>query len=301
MAIFKQLIVDPKLQNKRVTSNGVVKADEGWFGLDTVNVDERKFKMDNNELLHYGVPGMRWGHRKKQQYELNQKRAQAKADNDDDEEHSDYKKTLERKSLKAMSTKEIGEVNQRIIAENQYRQLTMSKKEKVAEWFKGLMIDTGKNSAKRFVDHYANAGVDALTGVIDEKTPFGNLFGLRKKAEQNRKSEEVKLDKTRKEYDAIFGKKEKKAEEEPKKSEEKPKKEEPKKSEEKPKKEEPKKEAKSEASYEYKTESSEYSMEDPYNHVKDSPDRGSSWLNTQYVGNSVKLAKKEAEKKKKKK
>jgi len=282
--------------------------------------------MDDKELLHYGVTGMRWGHRKKQQYELNQKRAQAKADNDDDEEHADYKKTLERKSLKAMSTKEINDVTSRIEAEERYRKATMSNKEKVAEWFKGLMIDTGKNSAKRFVDHYANAGVDALTDVIDEKTPFGNLFGLREKAEQKRKAKDLTLDKTRKAHDAIFGKKEKKAEEEaeeepkksdekpkeepkksdekpkeePKKSEEKPKKEEPKKSDEKPK-EEPKKETKSEASYEYKTESSEYSMEDPYNHVKDSSDRGSSWLNTRYVGNSVKLAKKETEKKKKKK
>ena len=39
MAIFKQLVADPKLQNKRVTSNGIVTADEGWFGLETVNVD----------------------------------------------------------------------------------------------------------------------------------------------------------------------------------------------------------------------------------------------------------------------
>ena len=163
--------------------------------------------MDEKELLHYGVPGMKWGKRKSPD-EIKRQRRDSKADNDEDEAHDDYKKTVARKSLKAMSTKEIQEVNNRIQAENQFKELNKTRFDKFKDRVKSVAANIAEEQAKKFVNHYADAGREKLQGVIDEKTGLGRFLGLDVKAEQNRKAFDLKLKNTREQWEKAFGKKE---------------------------------------------------------------------------------------------
>lgn len=62
--------------------------------------------MDNNELRHYGVLGMKWGRRK--------------AD-------PSYKKAHAKTKVKYLSDKDLNDINKRLNAEKQYKDLTRKK------------------------------------------------------------------------------------------------------------------------------------------------------------------------------
>ena len=162
--------------------------------------------MDEKELLHYGIKGMRWGFRKSPD-EIKRQRRDAKADNDEDEAHEDYKKTIAKKSLKSMSTKEIQEVNNRIQAENQFNELNKTAFDRFKDKAKSVMAEIATNQAKSFINHYADAGREKLQGIIDEKTGLGRLLGLDLVAEKKRKDFELNLDDTRRRWSDKFGKK----------------------------------------------------------------------------------------------
>ena len=65
--------------------------------------------MDNNELYHYGILGMRWGHRKA---------ASNKKSID-----SSYKKAHSNTKVKYLSDKDLADANKRLNAERQYHEL----------------------------------------------------------------------------------------------------------------------------------------------------------------------------------
>ena len=66
----------------------------------------------NNELIHYGIPGMRWGYRKG-------KRVPS-------EDHISSRK-IKKKHISEMSNKDLQGVNQRLQLERQYKDLTKRK------------------------------------------------------------------------------------------------------------------------------------------------------------------------------
>ena len=84
---------------------------------------EVKVKMDN-ELYHYGVLGMRWGVRKSKSGSSGvgkrSKRSKLTVD-------PSYKKAHSKKKLKYMSDNELREINNRLNAEKQYKDLTRTK------------------------------------------------------------------------------------------------------------------------------------------------------------------------------
>lgn len=94
--------------------------------------------MENNELLHYGVKGMRWGHRK--------------AD-------PSYKKAHARTKVKYLSDKDLNDINKRLAAEKQYKSLTKRK-------------SIGKKAIDSFVGTAAT--ITAVTGAAIAYKKFGN-------------------------------------------------------------------------------------------------------------------------------
>ena len=84
---------------------------------------EVKVKMDN-ELYHYGVLGMRWGVRKSKSgssgFGKRSKRSKLTVD-------PSYKKAHAKKKLKYMSDNDLREINNRLNAERQYKDLTRTK------------------------------------------------------------------------------------------------------------------------------------------------------------------------------
>lgn len=106
--------------------------------------------MDNNQLYHWGIKGMKWGVRryqnpdgtltaagKKRQERLDQKKP-----------HEDYAKAHSKKSVQQMSDKELRERNNRLQMEQQYANLTKK-------------TSVGKKAVTAFV---ATAGTLAAVG-----------------------------------------------------------------------------------------------------------------------------------------
>lgn len=140
-------------------------------------------EMTPEELNHYGVRGMKWGVRKSSRVtsnDLKAKRRKAKDDDDEGEEHEDYKRTIERKSLKSMSTAEIKKINERLDAEKSFMEKTKREESVFEKKAKEVLTNVATNAATKFISEYANRGVDALIGKIDSS---GKLPQFLKKAQ----------------------------------------------------------------------------------------------------------------------
>ena len=80
--------------------------------------------MDNNELQHYGIPGMKWGVRRSQK-QLARINKKAKRQNWS-EEATDAAR-VRTKSVKQMSNAELRKLNERTRLENEYSNLKKGK------------------------------------------------------------------------------------------------------------------------------------------------------------------------------
>lgn len=88
--------------------------------------------MEQNELMHYGIKGMKWGVRRT---EAQLARARGKSKTSSEEESEDYKKAHSSKSVKSMSDVELRSRLNRLQMEQQYSRLnpgTVSKGKEIA-------------------------------------------------------------------------------------------------------------------------------------------------------------------------
>ena len=80
--------------------------------------------MNDDELMHYGVLGMKWGRRKKRSFSRSsKKRNKTKGWS----KEAKAVRSIQKKGVKGMSNAELRKVNERKQLENQYRQLNPSK------------------------------------------------------------------------------------------------------------------------------------------------------------------------------
>lgn len=82
--------------------------------------------MNNNQLYHHGIKGMKWGVRRYRNEDGSLTNAGKKRYAEKEPVHEDYAKVHDNKSVKSMSDAELNARNKRLQAERQYE--TMTKK-----------------------------------------------------------------------------------------------------------------------------------------------------------------------------
>lgn len=158
--------------------------------------------MSNNELIHYGVLGMRWGvrrspevlaakrariadekevtkahkkyidtvtpKRKKEAYaDYEQKRSKAASSRQKEKEV--YKKKLaeaKENPVKKMSDAELRQVINRMQMEKQYSQLTKKETSAGQKFVTDILTNAAKQTASNYVSKYMTKGVDILINKV---------------------------------------------------------------------------------------------------------------------------------------
>ena len=98
----------------------------------------------DNELAHYGILGMNWGHRK----------GNSKTSSPKSRHHEDYSRAHTGESYKSMSTKRLKEVNDRLQAEKTYKELTTKQKKKGKNWVTNTLKNVGSQQLGNALNKY---------------------------------------------------------------------------------------------------------------------------------------------------
>ena len=111
--------------------------------------------MNNNELYHYGIKGMKWGIRRTPA-QLGHKPAKST--------------TSQRKSeMKKMSDAELRSRINRIQMEKQYMQLTAPEVSAGKKFVKDVLVNAAKQTLTSYVSKYMNKGVEAVMKELNKK------------------------------------------------------------------------------------------------------------------------------------
>ena len=116
--------------------------------------------MDNNELYHYGVLGMKWGVHKNRTNTSGSTKSKKKSP----DMHEDYKEAHSKKSVKSMSDAELRKRIDRLQMEKQYKDLKPSN------------ISSGKKAVNKIIKAGTTVAAITTTGL----TIYNNVDKIRK-------------------------------------------------------------------------------------------------------------------------
>ena len=113
---------------------------------------------DYDYIIHYGIPGMKWGVRKSKSSGSSKKSKKKNY-------HDDYKKAHDKKSVKYMSDQELRDRNNRLNAEKQYNQLIKKSgrgKKLINAYIAGGTLLAGAATATAAYMKYGNKAADKI-------------------------------------------------------------------------------------------------------------------------------------------
>lgn len=120
--------------------------------------------MDNNELYHYGILGMKWGVRKSRGGGVSKTGRRGRIIKERPPAHEDYKKAHSKKSVREMSDAELRSRINRLDMERRYQELNPST----------------KNRGRKYVNSIIKTGTTIATATGTALTIYSNADKIRK-------------------------------------------------------------------------------------------------------------------------
>ena len=120
--------------------------------------------MNNNELYHYGVLGMKWGIRKSRGGGVSKTGRRGRTTKERPIAHEDYKKAHSKKSVREMSDTELRSRINRLDMERRYQELNPST----------------KNRGRKYVNSIIKTGTTIATATGTALTIYNNADKIRK-------------------------------------------------------------------------------------------------------------------------
>lgn len=107
--------------------------------------------MNRNELIHYGVLGMKWGVRRKRN------------------KSSNVEVVTKKKPISELSDAELRQIINRHQMEKQYAQITAKEKSAGAKFVSDVLTNAAKQTATSYTAKYMAKGMDALIAEAAKK------------------------------------------------------------------------------------------------------------------------------------
>ena len=120
--------------------------------------------MNNNELYHYGVLGMKWGVRKSRGGGVSKTGRRGRTAKERPPAHEDYKKAHSKKPVREMSDAELRSRINRLDMERRYQELNPS----------------AKNRGRKYVNSIIKTGTTIATATGTALTIYSNADKIRK-------------------------------------------------------------------------------------------------------------------------
>ena len=116
--------------------------------------------MGQDELLHYGVPGMKWGRRRYANHVAKkeaERKARDAAISDDHRERTRIKS----KRIEEMSNAELKKVNERLQLERKYKELATDDLSRGQKFIHDLLLNSAKQTAQQQTSKYMTKAAEA--------------------------------------------------------------------------------------------------------------------------------------------
>lgn len=134
-----------------------------------------EFVKNDTELYHYGVLGMKWGVRKARRGSASKAPKPSKSEKREARINSKAKKNnwsddaksaalLKGKKPSQMSNAELKKLNERLQLEKTYSQLNSKDKSAGKKFVMGVLNESAKQTASKYVSKYMSQGVEKLIG-----------------------------------------------------------------------------------------------------------------------------------------
>lgn len=119
--------------------------------------------MDNNELRHYGILGMKWGVRRSQ---AQLARIGKKAKKQDWSEDAKTAAEIRTKKVKQMSNAELKKLNERTRLEKEYKNLNKKDKAAGQKFVSDVLKESSKDLAKDYTKKGMKKGIEFATALL---------------------------------------------------------------------------------------------------------------------------------------